>query len=85
MRCSWFGNKTICEATRSTSELGIETTGPLLENLDIDPMSARRGVTVDAKGPIQIPLRLSQKVDFYLEFQMLGPIRRIRRIIELNL
>jgi hypothetical protein len=81
----FFWRKTLAEVPLRIHSVGIEPTGPLLENLAIEPMSAPIVVTVDAKGPIQIPLRLSTKGEFCLEFRMAGPIRRIRRIIKPNI
>ena len=80
-----FWHKTLAEAPLRIHSVGIEPTGPLLENLAIEPMSAPMVVTVDAKGLIQIPLKLSQKGVFCLEFRMVGPIRRIRHIVKPNL
>ena len=77
-----FWHKSLAEAPLRIHEAGIESTGPLLKNLTIEPMTAPLIKTVDAKGPIQLPLRSSQKVVFCLEFRMVGPIRRIRRIID---
>lgn len=78
-----FWHKTLAQApVRKHTTGGMESSGPLLENLAIEPMTTPLTITVDAKGPIQTPLRPSQKVVFCLEFQMIGPIRRIRRIIE---
>ncbi len=81
----FFWHKTLAKAPLRIHGAGIEPTGPLLENLAIEPMSAPKVVTVDAKGPIQIPLQLSQKGVFCLEFRMAGPIRRIRHIVKPNL
>lgn len=80
-----FWHKTLAEAPLRIHGVGIEPNGPLLENLAIEPMSAPVVVTVDAKAPIQIPLQLSQKGVFCLEFRMAGPIRRIRYIVKPNL
>lgn len=78
-----FWYKTLVEAPLRVHEVGLDSTGPLLENLVIEPMSAPKTVTVDAKGSITIPPnRLPRRMVLCLEFSMIGPIRRIRRIID---
>ena len=78
-----FWHKTLAEAPLRIHKAGIEPTGPLLENLVIEPMSAPLTVTVDAKGLITIPSScLSRRMVLCLEFSMIGPIRRMRRNIE---
>ena len=78
-----FWYKTLAEAPLRIHEGGIEPTGPLLENRAIEPMTAPLTITVDAKGPNTIqPRHLPKRMVLCLEFRMIGPIRRIRRIID---
>ena len=78
-----FWHKTLAEAPVRIHEVGIEPTGPLLENLAIEPMAAPKTVTVDAKGDITIqPNRLPKRMALYLEFRMVGPIRKLSRFID---
>jgi hypothetical protein len=59
----------------------MESGGPLLENIVIEPMTAPLTITVDAKQSIPASLPY-QKVELWLEFKMIGPTRRIRRYID---
>ncbi len=78
-----FWYKTLTEAPLRVHEVGLEPTGPLLENLAIEPTTAPITVTVDAKGLITIPpSRLPRRMVLCLEFNMIGPIRKMRRIID---
>ena len=79
-----FWHKTLTEAPIRVHKVGLESTGPLLENLAVEPISAPLTVTVDAKGLIAIPpSRLPRRMVLCLEFSMIGPIRRMRRIIDI--
>ena len=78
-----FWYKTLVEAPVRVHSAGLESTGPLLENITIEPMSAPLTVTVDARGTIMLPPEhLPKKMVLCLEFRMIGPIRRMRRIID---
>ena len=78
-----FWHKTLTEAPLRVHEAGLEPTGPLLENLAVEPLSAPLTVTVDAKGLITIPpSRLPRRMVLCLEFSMIGPIRKMRRVID---
>lgn len=79
-----FWHRTLAQAPiRMHTNAGLEPTGPLLENLAIEPMMPPKTVTVDAKGPITtLPSRLPKKMALYLEFRMIGPIRKMSRFID---
>lgn len=78
-----FWHKTLVEAPiRIHTKAGVESTGPLLENLVIEPMTAPKTITVDAKENLTIPLsHFHTKVELYMDFNMVGPIRKISRCI----
>ncbi len=76
-------HKTLAEAPIRVHTAVLESRGPLLENLAIEPMSSPITKTVDARGPITIPPRcLPKRMVLCIEFRMIGPLRRIRRIVD---
>ena len=73
-------NKTLAEAPVRLKSHAIA--GELMSNIELEPMSALKELTVEAQGPIEIPIsNLPKKMKLVIEFRIVGPIRRIRRTI----
>jgi len=77
-----FWNKTITEAqVQESPDLGITRTP--ITNIELEPMSEPRVITVIAKAPIECPVSsLPEKMKLVLELSMVGPIRRMKRTID---
>jgi hypothetical protein len=81
----FFWHRTIAQAPVRIHEQPIllASKGPLLKNIVLEPMSLPRVITVNAQGPIQVPIEdLPKTMWLYLELKLVGPIRRMNRLID---
>ena len=79
-----FWDKTItsAEVKERIQRGGTSPQYKSINNVELPPVSAPQVLTVEANAPIQVAVTtLPKKMSLVLEFQMVGPIRRMRHLL----
>ncbi len=80
----WDKTITFAEVKESVQRGGATPQHKSINNVELPPVSAPLVLTVEANAPIQVPMiTLPEKMKLVLEFQMVGPIRRMRHLLSL--